>query len=261
MWEDAIRINNTIYETAGHDWWADDAGFEITSLRYCLNPVRHEYFKRILKERGVRSGAVLDVGCGGGILSEEFAKDGFRVTGVDPSPKSINAAREHAAENSLDIEYLVGCGETLPFADDSFDIVACCDVLEHVDDPKLVIHEVSRVLINGGVFLFDTVNRTLKSKIVLIKFCQDLVLRIPNAHVWEKFIKPEELTESLEASSIEVQEMRGIGPQRNLGVLLYGLLHIYTGRLCGEKVADVFGMRETDDLSTSYMGWALKRNG
>lgn len=256
-----MEINNTIYETVGHDWWADDAGFEITSLRYCLNPVRYGYFKRVLNATDVHSGALLDIGCGGGILSEKFAKDGFRVAGVDPSSKSINAAREHAAMSNLDIDYCVACGEALPFSDNSFDIVACCDVLEHVDDLNLVIHEVSRVLSNGGVFLFDTVNRTLRNKIVLIKICQDWILGIPNAHVWEKFIKPRELAESLEASGIEVREMRGIGPQRNLVVLLFGLLNVYTGRLRGRKVAEIFGMRETNDLGMSYMGWALKRNG
>jgi len=256
-----MEINNTIYETVGHDWWADDAGFEITSLRYCLNPVRYGYFKRVLNAMDVHSGALLDIGCGGGLLSEEFAKDGFRVAGVDPSSKSINAAREHAAMSNLDIDYRVGCGEALLFADNSFDVVACCDVLEHVDDLNLVIHEVSRVLRNGGVFLFDTVNRTFRNKIVLIKICQDWILGLPNAHVWEKFIKPRELVESLEASSIEVREMRGIGPQRNLVVLLFGLLNVYTGQLRGRKVAEIFGMRETNDLSMSYMGWALKRNG
>jgi len=255
-----MEVNNTIYENAGHNWWADDAGLEITSLRYCLNPVRYGYFRRILNSMNVDSGTILDVGCGGGVLSEEFARDGFRVTGVDPSSKSITAAREHAAMNNLDIEYRVESGEALPYADNSFDIVACCDVLEHVGDPGLVIHEVSRVLRNGGVFLFDTVNRTLRSKVLLVKVCQDWVLGIPNAHVWEKFIKPRELAELLEASGIEVQEMRGIGPQKNLAVLLFGLLNIYTGRLRGSEVADVFGMRETDDLGMSYMGWAQKRS-
>jgi len=255
-----MEIDNTIYDAVGHDWWADDAGFEITSLRYCLNPVRHGYFKRILNAMDVHSGALLDVGCGGGVLSEEFAKDGFRVAGVDPSPKSINAAREHAAMSNLDIDYRLACGEALPFADNSYDIVACCDVLEHVDDPGQVIHEVLRVLRNEGVFLFDTINRTLRSKIVLIKICQDWVLGIPNAHVWEKFIKPRELVKLLEANGIEVKEMKGVGPQRNLVVILFGLLNVYTGRLRGKKVAEVFGMREIDDLGLSYMGWALKRN-
>lgn len=255
-----MEVDNTIYETFGHNWWADDAGFEITSLRYCLNPLRHGYFKRVLDIKGIHSGTLLDIGCGGGFLSEEFAKDGFRVCGVDPSPKSINAAKEHATINNLDIEYFVACGESLPFSDSSFDIVACCDVLEHVNDPSMVIREVSRVLKKGGIFLFDTVNRTLRSKIVLIKVCQDWILRIPNAHVWKKFIKPRELVELLRANNIEVREMKGIGPRRNLIVLLRGLLNIYTGRLRGRKVAEIFGMREVDDLGMSYMGWAVKQN-
>jgi len=259
-----MEINNTIYETSGHLWWNEDAGFELTSMRYCINPLRYAYFRRILRERGIHSGTVLDIGCGGGYLSEEFAKDGFRVSGVDPAVSSINTAREHAARSNLSIDYRVACGESLPFADASFEIVACCDVLEHVHDLGKVVSEVSRALKPGGIFLFDTINRTLRSKIALIKVCQDWNLGgfgIPNAHVWDMFIKPEELEKLLLANGIKAEEMRGIGPRRNPIFLLFGLLKIRAGGLSGAKVAKVFGMRETEDLSISYLGWALKRSG
>lgn len=259
-----MEINNTIYETLGHLWWSEDAGFELTSLRYCMNPVRYGYFRRILRERAVHSGTVLDIGCGGGYLSEEFARDGFRVSGVDPAVSSINTAREHAARSNFSIDYRVAYGESLPFADASFDVVACCDVLEHVNDQGLVVREVSRVLKPGGIFLFDTVNRTLRSKIALIKVWQDWDLggfRIPNAHVWDKFVKPEELVELLLANGIKAGGMKGIGPRSNPIFLLFGLLRLRAGGLRGAKVAEVFGMRETDDLSIAYLGWALKRNG
>jgi len=259
-----MEVNNTIYETSGHLWWSEDAGFELTSLRYCINPVRHGYFRRILCERAVHSGTLLDLGCGGGYLSEEFARDGFRVSGVDPASSSINTAREHAAQSDLSIDYRVAYGESLPFADASFDVVACCDVLEHVNDLGLVVREVSRVLKPGGVFLFDTVNRTLRSKVVLIKVCQDWNLgrfNIPNGHVWDKFVKPQELRELLLANGIAAGGMKGIGSRRNPILLLFGLLRLRAGGLRGAKVAQVFGMRETDDLSIAYLGWAVKRNG
>jgi len=259
-----MEVNNTVYETSGHRWWDEDAGFEMTSLRYCLNPVRYAYFQRILRERAVRCGTVLDIGCGGGYLSEEFARDGFSVSGVDPAASSIDAAREHAARSDLGIDYRVAYGESLPFADASFDMVACCDVLEHVQDLGLVVREVSRALKPGGMFLFDTVNRTLRSKMILIRVCQDWNLAglgISNGHVWDKFVKPEELVELLLENGIEVGGMRGIGSRRNPIVLLFGLLKVRAGLLCGAEVSKVFGMRETDDLSISYLGWALKRRG
>ena len=259
-----MEINNTIYETLEHLYWSEEAGFELTSMRYCMNPVRYGYFKGILRERAVQSGTVLDIGCGGGYLSEEFAKDGFSVTGVDPAVSSINAAREHAALNNLSIEYRVAYGESLPFADASFDVTACCDVLEHVNDLSSVVREVSRVLKPGGIFLFDTVNRTLRSKIALIKVMQDWDLGglgIPNAHVWDKFVKPEELVKILLANDIKVGGMKGIGSRRNPIFLLFGLLRLRAGGLRGAKVAEVFAMRETYDLSIAYLGWALNRGG
>ena len=86
-----MEIDNTIYDNVGNDWWADDAGFEITSLRYGLNPVRHGYFKRILNTADICSGALLDIGCGGGLLSEDFAKeigaDFYCVDGFDAVKK------------------------------------------------------------------------------------------------------------------------------------------------------------------------------
>jgi len=106
------------------------------------------------------------------------------------------------------------------------------------------------------------VNRTLKSKIV-VKVTQDWNLAgigLPNGHVWDKFVKPEELVELLLANGMRTEGMRGIGPRRNPIVLLFGLLKIRAGGLRGAKVAKVFGMRETDNLGFAYLGWALKRS-
>ncbi|MCE5241864.1 MAG: bifunctional 2-polyprenyl-6-hydroxyphenol methylase/3-demethylubiquinol 3-O-methyltransferase UbiG, partial [Desulfobacteraceae bacterium] len=189
-----MKINNEFYESHGHTWWADDAPLDYSSLRYCMNPVRYGYFKRKLAEIQPPGNTVLDVGCGGGFLSEEFARDGYRVTGIDPAGASIEAARRHASAHRLDIDYRGGRGEALPFPDASFDIVVCCDVLEHVDAPGPVIREISRVLKDGGIFFYDTLNRTWFSKIAAIKVWQDWArLCQPGTHVWEMFIKPAEL--------------------------------------------------------------------
>ena len=126
----APAVNNDVYRRLGHAWWDDDVG-EFSTLRFFVNPVRFGYFKRILvQERGpTQSGlALLDVGCGGGILAEEFARAGLRVTGVDPAPESIQTAQAHAAASGLAIEYRTGSGEQLPLPNASFDMwpVATC---------------------------------------------------------------------------------------------------------------------------------------
>jgi 2-polyprenyl-6-hydroxyphenyl methylase/3-demethylubiquinone-9 3-methyltransferase len=106
---------------------------------------------------------LLDIGCGGGVLTEDFASMGCQVTGIDISPRSIEVAKAHAALSGLTVDYRVGSGTELDFEANSFDAVSCCDVLEHIQDWKQVLAEASRVLTPGGLFFFDTINRTLKS--------------------------------------------------------------------------------------------------
>ncbi|RKH85519.1 3-demethylubiquinone-9 3-O-methyltransferase, partial [Corallococcus praedator] len=157
-------------------------------------PARMGYFNRILREQYVdlRNTTLLDVGCGGGILAEAFAELGMRVTGIDPSASSVETARRHAPQQKLTIDYWIGSGESLPFADASFDCVSCCDVLEHVQDVDAVLAEISRVLKPGGLFLYDTINRTWLSWLFLIKIAQDWkrwAFMEPNQHVYGRFIK------------------------------------------------------------------------
>jgi 2-polyprenyl-6-hydroxyphenyl methylase/3-demethylubiquinone-9 3-methyltransferase len=226
-----------------------------------MNPVRYGYFKRRLEELHLTGKAVLDVGCGGGFLAEEFARDGFAVTGIDPAARSIEAARQHAADNNLAIDYHVGKGEALPFSDASFDIVACCDVLEHVDDLSLVISEVARTLKPGGVFCYDTVNRTWLSNLVAIKISQDWSFTSwtqPNVHVWEKFIKPAELIAVMNRCGLANQELRGISSRKNPLALLASLRALKKGRLSNQGLAAAFALGESEDLKISYMGYALR---
>lgn len=257
------KIDNEIYETYGDTWWDEDAEFGFSSLRYCVNPVRYRYFRKILQRIPLVGQTVLDVGCGGGFLSEELARDGFEVAGIDPSGKTIAAAQKHASESGLNIRYEVGRGEAIPFPDSSFDIVACCDVLEHVDDIKKVMGEVSRVLKPAGLFLYDTVNRTWFSKLALIKVWQEWSLTRccrQDCHVWEKFIRPEELITLMRDHRLVHQEMRGITPEkRNLIALLRSLRAIRTGKMRNEEMTAKLRLKETGDLKLSYMGYALKR--
>jgi 2-polyprenyl-6-hydroxyphenyl methylase / 3-demethylubiquinone-9 3-methyltransferase len=86
-----MEVNNAVYETLGHLWWSEDASFELTSLRYCMNPLRYGYFRRVLAPLALGGRAVLDIGCGGGYLAEAFAADGFQVTGVEIARNSVES--------------------------------------------------------------------------------------------------------------------------------------------------------------------------
>ena len=167
-------IDNAIYDRISADWWSDDSFMAL--LRNAVNPPRFAYFRDALVQRFGRvpsSLSVLDVGCGGGLLAERFAAIGCTVTGVDRSLPTLGAAREHALSAGLDIRYLEGDAAALPFEAAQFDVVCCCDVLEHVDDVDLVVGEIARVMTPEGILFFDTINRTWRSKLLAIKLAQD----------------------------------------------------------------------------------------
>jgi 2-polyprenyl-6-hydroxyphenyl methylase / 3-demethylubiquinone-9 3-methyltransferase len=258
------KVNNEIYRNLGHAWWDDDVG-EFSTLRFWINPVRFGYFQRVLShhkvlQRGQRS--LLDVGCGGGLLAEEFARAGFEVAGIDPAPETIATARAHAATSGLHIEYQTGSGEQLPFADASFDLVACCDVLEHVDDVNRVISEIARVMKPGGLFLYDTVNRTFISKLAMIKVMQEwrsTAFAAPNSHVWEKFIKPEELVILFRRHGLEQREARGIMPRLNPIATLLEFRRRVQGKITFKELGQRLHFQESDHLEASYMGYATRQ--
>ncbi|MBN2360286.1 MAG: 3-demethylubiquinone-9 3-O-methyltransferase [Deltaproteobacteria bacterium] len=257
------RVDNDLYRRLGRAWWDDDVG-EFSTLRFWINPVRFGYFERVLRRekflaRGQRR--LLDVGCGGGILAEDFARAGFEVTGIDPAPETIDTARAHAAASGLRIEYRIGSGEQLPFAEAFFDHVACCDVLEHVDDVDRVIGEIARVLRPGGLFFYDTINRTLISKIAVIKVMQEwpfTAFAAPNSHVWEKFIRPAELVALLKRHGLEQREMRGIVSRRNRIGALLEFRRRRQGKITFQELGRRLAFQESDHLECSYMGYATK---
>jgi 2-polyprenyl-6-hydroxyphenyl methylase/3-demethylubiquinone-9 3-methyltransferase len=259
------RVDNDLYRRLGHAWWDDDVG-EFSTIRFFINPVRTRYFERVLgRERVLEGGRrkILDVGCGGGILAEEFARAGFEVTGIDPAPETLDTARAHASRSGLSIEYVAGAGEELPFPAGSFDHVACCDVLEHVDDLGRVVSEIARVLRPGGLFLFDTINRTFMSKVAVIKIMQEwpsTAFAQPNLHVWERFIKPEELATVLHRHGLDQRELRGISIQRRSPIAVWlDYRRRAQGKITYQELGRRLAFHECDDLSVSYMGNAVRR--
>jgi len=257
-----VGIDNELYDRHSDSWW-DENGF-LNLLRVAMNPPRFGYFKEVLTGAlhiDPRGKTALDVGCGGGLLAEEFAAIGCVVTGVDPSRASLKAARSHAEPQDLDVCYLAAAGEQIPFHDASFDIVYCCDVLEHVADLDRVISEISRVLRPEGVFFFDTINRTLKSRLVAIKVWQDWKWsRIvpPNLHVWEMFIRPCELKDIMRSCGMAAAEFVGISPEAGPGKMLGLLIKRKKGIISQAEMARGVKLVKSRDLSISYMGYARK---
>jgi 2-polyprenyl-6-hydroxyphenyl methylase / 3-demethylubiquinone-9 3-methyltransferase len=256
-----MPIDNDVYDRLGGSWWDESSPL---CLLHGITPGRFAYFRDVLSRRraiatsGLRA---LDIGCGGGFLAEEFAALGCQVTGIDPSPASIATARAHAAGRRLRIDYRVGTGEHLPAPDSDFDLAYCCDVLEHVSDVDRVISETARVLKPGGLYLFDTINRTARSKLLTIKLMQDWPLtRVVDAaiHEWDMFIKPAELAGLLARHGLTVGEITGLGPRASVPAILRGFIAMRRGRITSGEFSRRLDIGRVTSTAVSYMGFAVK---
>jgi len=204
------RNDQAIYQDHAETWWDGTKRFQRT-LANQVHP-RLKYFDRVAPDWVEMN--VLDLGCGGGFMTEPLALRGARVTGIDPSDASLEAARKHAGAQGLDITYRQGVGEAIPLDSNSIDRVICVDVLEHVQYVDKVLSEIRRVLRPNGLFLFDTVNRNWLSRLLTVNMAEDVLRVIPkNTHDADKFIRPAELRHKLENSGFLVKDnFVGMGP-------------------------------------------------
>jgi len=202
-----MRNDLTIYDKVADRWWSDDIRW-IRTLKN-LVPGRLSWMDRQIDwiEKDV-----LDLGCAGGFMAEALHARGARVTGIDPARDAIAAARVHAKQSGVEINYDVGWGEALPYPNLSYDVVVCVDVLEHVRDLTAVLSEVKRVLRPGGLFLFDTINRNWLSRFSAITLAEDILRLLPRGtHDPNLFIKPKELRAGLRSAGLIPGPFTGLG--------------------------------------------------
>ena len=199
------------------EWWDPHGKFGVLHV---FNPVRIAYIREQvaarlhrdpLIERPFEGLALLDIGCGGGLLSEPMARAGFAVTGVDPSDKNIKTATVHADEQRLPITYRQGTAEDLAAEGRSFDVILNMEVIEHVADPAGFVKTCAGMLKPGGLMVMATLNRTLKAFGLAIIGAEYVLNWLPKGtHHWEKFITPEELDAWLAASGCTVKSTSGV---------------------------------------------------
>jgi len=164
--------------------------------------------KRLDSLKGLR---VLDIGCGGGILSEPLARLGADVVGADPSDTNIGVAQLHAAESSLAIDYRATTAEALSEAGERFDIVMAMEVVEHVADVNLFVSLVASMVKPGGLMIAATLNRTLKSFALAIVGAEYVLRWLPRGtHQWDKFVTPNELEIAMELGGLRVIDRTGV---------------------------------------------------
>ncbi|HVB13934.1 MAG TPA: bifunctional 2-polyprenyl-6-hydroxyphenol methylase/3-demethylubiquinol 3-O-methyltransferase UbiG [Candidatus Dormibacteraeota bacterium] len=256
-----MPVDNEIYNRTGDIWW--DEHQPLSAIRTAINPARLDYFTRVLRALGVDppGKTVVDIGCGGGLFAEEWARMGAHVIGVDPSTASLDTAKAHAVAAGLSIDYRVGAGEELPLEDGSVDIACCVDVLEHVRDVDTVISETARVLRSGGVYVFDTINRTRMSRLVVIKLLQDwrLTAWMPaNLHDWDQFITPDELRAVMHRYYLEGHDIVGIGPAIGVLQLIRLLWQLRQRKISHGEFGRRAHLVVTEDVRVLYAGYATK---
>jgi 2-polyprenyl-6-hydroxyphenyl methylase/3-demethylubiquinone-9 3-methyltransferase len=190
------------FDDVANIWW--DLKGEMGTL-HVINPLRTEFITRNLD---MPKSKIVDVGCGGGILSEALAKEGAQVTGIDLSELSIKAAQHHAKSQGLNIDYRYESVEDLAARQaGQYDAVTCMEMLEHVPDPNQTIAACAKLLKPGGHAYFSTINRTLKAGFMVI-FGGEYILRLlpRGTHTYKKLIRPDELRKWSAQNGLEFRE-------------------------------------------------------
>lgn len=198
------------FEKMANSWWDLQGSFKPIHL---LNPLRLAYIRE--KSGGLFGKKVLDVGCGGGILSESMAKQGAFVTGIDMTTEPLKVARQHCEQQGLKIDYQQTTIEDFVTQQtacqaEKFDVITCMEMLEHVPDPQSIIQSCQQLLKPDGILFFSTINRTLKAYALVIIGAEYVLKLLPKGtHEFEKFIKPSELLGWCDNANLRCQEMVG----------------------------------------------------
>lgn len=194
------------FESLASRWW--DANGAMKAL-HDINPLRANYIDQHAKVAGKK---LLDVGCGGGILSEAMAQRGAIVSAIDAGDEPINVARLHLLESALNIDYQCTTAEQYATEHaEQFDVITCMEMLEHVPDPRSVIQACADLCKPGGYLFFSTINRNAKSWLMMIVGAEYMLDMVPKGtHTYDKLIRPSELARSLRSAGLQLVDIRGM---------------------------------------------------
>ena len=197
------------------EWWDPSGKFKPL---HKFNPIRIKYikeniisnFKLKVKKKPLEKINILDIGCGGGLLSEPMTRLGATVTGIDASNKNINIAKLHAKKNKLKINYLCSSPENLKIKK-KFDVILNMEIIEHVEDINFFISSCSKLLKKNGLMFIATLNKTLKSYVFAIIGAEYVLRWLPiGTHDWEKFVRPEDLIKILSKNNLMLDKLDGM---------------------------------------------------
>lgn len=188
-------------------WW--DLNGEFKPL-HDINPLRADFILQHCE--GVFDKTLIDVGCGGGILAENMAKQGAKVTGIDMAAESLEVAKLHGLESGVKVDYQQITAEQMADShEQQFDIVTCLEMLEHVPDPASIVNACANMVKPGGHVFFSTLNRNIKSYLMAIVGAEQILNLVPKGtHEYDKFIKPAEMLKWIDSTPLLVKHMTGL---------------------------------------------------
>ena len=203
------------FSQIAEEWWNPNGKFKPL---HNFNPIRIKYIKEnIIKDFKIKTSEkplkkinLLDIGCGGGLLSEPMCRLGANVVGIDASKKNIEIAKFHAKKNRLKINYLCSSPENLKVKK-KFDVILNMEIVEHVEDVSFFLKSCAKLLKKNGLMFIATINKTLKSYVFAIIGAEYVLGWLPiGTHEWEKFVKPEELEKILQSNNIKLKKLDGM---------------------------------------------------
>ncbi len=192
------------------EWWDSHGKF---APLHRINPLRVEYVRKQILGTfpSIEGCRLLDIGCGGGLVSESMANLGAQVTGIDASEKNITVAKLHAEQSKLDIDYRNTTAEALVAENAQYDVVLALEIIEHVADIPAFVECVCKLAKPGGLVIFSTMNRTAKAYALAIVGAEYVLRWLPRGtHTWSKFVKPSELSRHLRHNNADVKDMTGM---------------------------------------------------
>ena len=204
------------FSAIAEEWWNVNGKFKPLHM---FNPIRIEYILETTKDHfhikdnsnePLKNLRILDIGCGGGLMSEPITRLGGKVTGIDASEKNIKVAKLHAEKNNLTINYLNKSPENLD-DNEKYDVILNLEIVEHVEDLQLYLKSCSRLLKKNGIMFTATLNRTFTSFIKAILGAEYVLRWLPiGTHDWNKFVKPEELESLITSLNFQIKDIKGL---------------------------------------------------
>ena len=202
-----INLEHQLFSKLSEEWWDENGKFKVL---HKIRPLRIKYILKQINKKNIKNLDVLDLGCGGGLISESLSALDANVTGVDFVKNNIEVARKHAFRRKLKINYLQHDIEKLRISK-KFDVIIMFEVLEHLHDWNSFLNKIKKNLKKNGIVIISTINRNLISKYLAIYFAENILMWIPKGtHSYEKFIKPQEIYLNMTRNNFKLKDISGL---------------------------------------------------